>query len=69
MTSIELKAFMAKHNLDERTFAGILGVTLGSVNHWRTGRRQMSLTVSRLVRTFDKYPGLLKEFGVASPGR
>lgn len=54
---------MTKHNLDERTLAGIIGVTPGGVSHWMTGKRTISLTVSRLVKTFDKYPQLLKEFG------
>lgn len=63
MRSEELRAFMRKHNLDERTLAGIMGCTPGSVNHWLVGRRAMSLTMSRLVRTFDKYPQLMKEFG------
>lgn len=63
MTGSELKTFLNKHNIDERTFAGVIGVTVGGVSHWTTGKRTISLTVSRLVKTFDKYPQLLKEFG------
>ena len=62
MTGTDLKAFMGRHHLDDRTLAGVIGVTPGTVNHWTVGRRSISLTVSRLLRTFDKYPQLIKEF-------
>ncbi len=63
MTNKEMREFLVRHKLDNRTFAGILGVTPSAVDHWCSGVRNVSLTMSRLCKTFDKYPGLLKDFG------
>lgn len=69
MTSTDMRDFLIRHRLDSRTFSGILGVTPAAVDHWTTGYRGISLTVSRLCKTFDKYPQLLREFGVSDAKR
>ncbi len=62
MNKSEIKAFLIRHGLSEYDFADLIGVTQPAVNHWMTGRRAISLTVSRLCRTFDRKPELMKEF-------
>lgn len=62
MNSDELKAFMDKHGLSIREFSEIFGVTTVAVGYWLSGERKVSITSSRLIRLFDKYPRLLEEF-------
>jgi len=62
MTSNELQEFMNKHGLSIRELSDILGVTTGAIHHWLSGIRKVSVTSSRLMRLFDKYPRLLEEF-------
>lgn len=62
LTDEELRTFMNKHGLADKELGQILGVTLQAVRLWLGGSRSISVTVSRLVRLFDKYPQLLKEF-------
>jgi DNA-binding transcriptional regulator YiaG len=62
MSSEDLQKFMRKHGLSEDEFAQILGLTPGAVRHWTTGIREISVTTTRLIKMFDKYPTLLKEF-------
>lgn len=63
MTKTELESFLQRHDLKDAEFASLIGVTPMAVNHWLSGRRAISLTVSRLCRLFDKRPELLNEFG------
>lgn len=63
MTSADLKEFLKRHNLGDTQFAELIGVTPMAVYHWLTGKRNISLTVSRLCRLFDKRPDLIAEFG------
>jgi len=62
MTPEELKRFMTKHNFNNYTLADLLGVTRQGVDHWTSGTRPMSKTITRLLKVFDKYPQLLQEF-------
>lgn len=62
MTPDQLKEFMQRHNLTDTHLAKILGVTVPAIHHWQTGRRKIHLTMVKLFRTFDKYPGLMGEF-------
>jgi len=58
----ELQDFMNFHGISRRELSEIFGVTTPAVSLWLTGQREFSVTNSRLVRLFDKYPKLLKEF-------
>jgi len=59
----ELIDFMKINGLSHKEFADILGVTIQAVNLWLDGKREISKTTTRLVRLFQKYPLLLREFG------
>lgn len=65
MKKDELRSFLQRHNISPTAFAEVVGVTRVAVLHWLSGRRTVSLTISRLCRLFDKSPDLLKEFGAA----
>jgi len=58
----ELKDFMNRHGLSAAEFSEILGTTKKAVQWWLSGDREISVTNTRLIKTFDKYPQLLKEF-------
>ena len=62
MTPLQLDAFLQKHRLSDEQFARILGITVPAIHHWRAGRRRIPDIYAKLIRTFDKYPGLLTEF-------
>lgn len=62
MNNTELRDFMNRHHLNSKIFSSIVGVTPSAVDHWLSGKRNISLTISRLCKTFDRYPQLLKEF-------
>ncbi len=62
MTPLQLKAFLTKHEMSYPDLAKVLGVQPAAVYHWLCGRRQISLTVSRLIRMFDTEPDLMKVF-------
>ena len=63
LTIKELISFMTKNGLSHKEFAEILGVTIQAVNLWLDGKRDISVTNTRLIRMFQKYPTLLREFG------
>lgn len=62
LTAVELKAFMDKHGISVKEFAQILGVTIQAVRLWLGGDRKVSLTITRLIAMFEKYPQLIKDF-------
>lgn len=62
MTPNDIKAFMERHGLSISELAEILGVQRPAVDHWLKGRRQVGLTVARLLRLFDRNPALMREF-------
>lgn len=62
LTPQELQTFMNHHGISVREMSEILGVTVKAVQWWLGGQREISVTNSRLVRLFDKYPQLIKEF-------
>lgn len=62
LTPEDLKKFMNFHGVSRQELADIFGVTYRAVEFWLNGSRQISLTNSRLIRIFHKYPQLLKEF-------
>lgn len=59
----ELLAFMKLHGLSIHELAEILGVTYQALKLWLDGKRDVSLTTTRLIRMFKKYPHLIREFG------
>ena len=63
LTIKELISFMNKEGLSHKEFADILGVTIQAVTLWLEGKRDISVTNTRLIRAFQKYPKLLREFG------
>lgn len=63
LTIKELIAFMTKNGLSHKEFAEILGVTIQAVNLWLDGKRDISVTNTRIIRVFQRYPTLLREFG------
>lgn len=58
----ELQAFMDHHGISIKELSEILGVSFQAVRLWLTGERSISVTNSRLVLLFKKYPKLIKEF-------
>ena len=62
LTVEQLKEFMNHHGISTKELSEIFGVTIQAVNLWMNGLREFSVTNSRLVRLFQKYPHLLKEF-------
>lgn len=62
MSKTELKAWLLIHKMDAMGLAKLLGVTYMAVVHWVDGRRSVSLTVSRLLRFFNRHPEMIKEF-------
>lgn len=62
LTAVELKTFMDKHGISTKELSEILGVTLQAVRLWLGGDRGISVTVSRLIAMFEKYPQLIKDF-------
>ncbi len=62
MTPQELEKWLKKHGLKEGDFAELIGVTYPAVQHWTNGRRSVSLTVTRLLRLFDRDPSLMRGF-------
>ena len=59
----ELNKFLTKEGFSDKEFADLLGVTTQAVALWRTGQREFSVTNSRLIRLFMKFPTLIREFG------
>lgn len=62
VTPAELQTFMNFHGLGSRELSEIFGVTEGAVRFWQSGDRPISVTNSRLIRLFNKFPHLLTEF-------
>lgn len=63
LTIKELIAFMTKNGLSHKEFAEIFGITYQAVQLWLDGKRDISVTNTRLIRMFQRYPTLLREFG------
>ena len=66
LTPKELIAFMHHYGISKRELSEILGVTIQAVTFWLKGKREISLTITRLVRLFEKYPQLIREFPIIS---
>lgn len=62
LTAQELTGFMKKHGVSSKELSEILGVTEQAVRNWENGEREFSVTNSRLISIFDRYPQLIKEF-------
>jgi len=62
LTPKELRAWMNKEGISDKNLAAIFGVTKNAVTLWLDGKRQFSLTNSRIIRFFIKYPKLLRDF-------
>ena len=62
MTPEELTRYMDHNGISPRELSEILGVSEQVVKLWRNGGRGFSVTNSRLIKLFIKYPQLLKEF-------
>lgn len=62
MTSDELKAFQDRHALSNKDLGDLIGVSALAVHHWRVGRRNVSLVVSRLLRLFDREPDVMGRY-------
>lgn len=62
LTIKELDKFMKKNGVSIKEFSEILGVTEQAVKLWLTGQRVFSITNSRLIRMFIKWPNLIREF-------
>lgn len=58
----ELQAFMNLHGFSDIGLGKFLGVTVQAVRLWKRGQRDMSLTTTKLIRLFVKYPQLMQEF-------
>jgi DNA-binding transcriptional regulator YiaG len=53
---------MNKQGIDDKELAEIFGVSVQAVWLWLEGERKFTVTNTRLVRLFQKYPQLLKDF-------
>lgn len=62
LSAHELNTFMDENGISVKEFAEILGVTEQAVKLWKNGNREFSITNSRLIRIFQKYPRLIREF-------
>lgn len=62
MTPDELNKWMNQNGISDRELSEIFGVTEPAVRLWTSGQRGFSVTNSRLIRLFQKYPTLLREF-------
>lgn len=62
LSADEVQKFMDKHGISEKEMAEIFGVSTQAVRLWVTGQRDFSVTNSRLVNLFSKYPQLIREF-------
>lgn len=62
LNATELVKFMRQHGISEKELSEILGVTTQAVRLWVTGKREFSVTNTRLVAMFQKYPKLIREF-------
>lgn len=62
ITAKEIVAFMNYHGLSVKELSEILGVTGQAIRYWKSGERVTTITISRLIRLFIKYPQLLREF-------
>lgn len=62
LSSEELQAFMDRNGISDKEMAEILGVSAQAVKLWLSGARDFSITNSRLIRQWTKYPQLIKEF-------
>jgi len=62
MTADEFIHFRTIMGLDQHQIAELLGVTYQAVYFWENGQRSISVTTVRLLRLFNKFPQLLREF-------
>jgi len=62
MTKEQVQEFLNKHGMSDSDLAILIGVSPQAVWMWAHGKRDMSLTVSRLCRLFDRKPELMREF-------
>jgi len=62
MSASELNAFMKKHGFSDDSLADLLGVTLQAVRLWVRSQREISVTVTRLLRMLDKYPQMIQVY-------
>lgn len=62
LTPEELKSFMDANGISIKELAELLGVTERAVKMWLAGDRDFSVTNTRLVKMFQKYPALIREF-------
>lgn len=62
LTADEVVRFMNKNGLSDKEMAEIFGVTIQCVRLWTSGDRTFTVTNSRLIKMFEKYPTLLREF-------
>ena len=59
----ELMAFMQLYGISKLELSDILGVEVRAVEFWLEGKRDISVTTTRVIRLFKKYPQLIMEFG------
>jgi DNA-binding transcriptional regulator YiaG len=62
LTPQELVKWMKANGISEKELSEIFGVTTQAVGLWVKGAREFSLTNSRIVALFKKYPSLIREF-------
>lgn len=53
MKPIELQDYLRKTRLSPQEFAALVGVTKGAVMHWLNGRREIPLTIIKLIDYFE----------------
>lgn len=58
----ELKSFMNTHGVSTFELAEILGVSVQAISLWLLGKREISITNTKIILLFNKYPRLMKEF-------
>lgn len=62
LTPREICAYRTSISLDQRQFAILIGVTPQAVMLWEQGDRRCPETTVRLIKLFQKFPQLVKEF-------
>jgi DNA-binding transcriptional regulator YiaG len=62
MSPQEVIDWRERHKLSQEGLAKLLWVSWQAVDLWERGERRVSPTTVRLLKLFDKYPQLIKEY-------
>jgi len=61
----EIKDIRNKYGLTQDQFAGMIGISLGTLRNWEQGRRKPEGPAKVLLRIIDSYPKALSQLAKA----